>query len=78
MEMGIKMSECQAFQNPQQMPKKLRNYCFLLKIFESNSFDFDMKKKILIILKMPFLILSDVLDLTLFLISVNYFGNLSW
>ena len=47
-------------------------------IFESGAFDFNMKIKSLIILKMPFLIYSTVLDLMLVLVSVNYFGNLSW
>ena len=44
--------------------------------FES-SFDFDMNIKIPIVLKMPLLILSTI-DLMLALVSVNYFGNLSW
>ena len=34
--------------------------------------------KIVIILKMPYLILSTILDLMLLLVLVNYFGNLSW
>ena len=42
-----------------------------------NSFDFNMEMKILIILKMPFLIPSDIFDLMLVLVLVNYFGNLS-
>ena len=45
--------------------------------FESSSFDYNMKMKILIILKMPFLFLSTILDMMLGLVSVNYFGNLS-
>ena len=45
--------------------------------FESSSFDFNMKMKILIILKMPFLILSTFLDLQLVSVSGNYFGNLN-
>ena len=48
-----------------------------MKTFESSSFDFNMKMKTLIILKMPFLILSTILNLRLVLVSVNYFGNLS-
>ena len=44
--------------------------------FES-SFDFNMIMKILIILKMPFLVLATILDLMLVLVSVNYFGILS-
>ena len=42
-----------------------------------SSFDFNMKMNILIILKMPFLILSAILDMMLVLVSLNYFGNLS-
>ena len=75
----------QVCQNPQQMAKKQRSYYFLYSIIrlemliqmttsESSSFDFNLKMKILITLKMPFLILSTILDL---MISVNYFGNLS-
>ena len=45
--------------------------------FQSSSFDFNMKMKICIILKIPFLVLSTILDLTLVLVAVNYFGNLS-
>ena len=45
--------------------------------FES-SFDFNTNMRILIILKMPFLIRSTILDLMLVLVSVSYFGNLSW
>ena len=48
----------------------------MLATFESN-FDFTVNMKILIILKMPFLIILTNLDLMLILISVNYFGNLS-
>ena len=44
--------------------------------FES-SFDFNMNIKILIILKIPFLVLSTILDFMLVLVSVNYFGILS-
>ena len=43
--------------------------------FDSNSFDFNMKMNILITLKMPFLILSTILDLMLVLFLVNYFGK---
>ena len=46
--------------------------------FESSSFDFNMKMKILIVLKIPFLILPTIFDLMLVLVSVNYFGNLNW
>ena len=45
--------------------------------FESSSVDFKMKMKILIILKVPFLILSAIVDLMLVIVSVNYFGKLS-
>ena len=45
--------------------------------FESTNFDFNMKMKILVILKMQFLSLSTILDLMLFILLVNYFGNLS-
>ena len=44
--------------------------------FKGSSFEFNMKMKILIILKTPFLILSTVPDLMLVLVSVNYFDNL--
>ena len=37
------------------------------------SFDFNMKMKMLIILKMLFVILSTIFDLRLALVSVNYF-----
>ena len=52
-----------------------------MRIFKSGSFDFNMEVlkfiKILIILKMPFPILSTILVLILVLVSVNYVGNLS-
>ena len=53
------------------------NYKWQSCLLES-SFDFDMHMKILIILKVPFLILRIILDLMLVLALVNYFGNLSW
>ena len=53
------------------------NYKWQACLLES-SFDFDMHMKILIILKVPFLILRIILDLMLVLALVNYFGNLSW
>ena len=53
------------------------NYKWQACLLES-SFDFDMHMKILIILKVPFLILRIILDLLLVLALVNYFGNLSW
>ena len=45
--------------------------------FESSSFDFNIRMKILAILRMPFLILSTIPDLMFVLVSVNYFDNLS-
>ena len=44
---------------------------------ESGRFDFNMKMKIVIVLRMPFLILSTIPDLKLVFVSVNYFGRLS-
>ena len=44
--------------------------------FESR-FGFNVNMEIVIILKMPFLIISTILDLIFVLVSVNYFGNLS-
>ena len=79
------MHNKQVCQNLQQMEKKTEKLLFslpddpTLKVnFKWVSFDFNMKMKILIILKMPFLILSSISDLILFLVSVNYFGSPSW
>ena len=48
-----------------------------MKTFESSSFVFNMKMEILIILEMPFLALSTILDLMMLdLASVNYIENL--
>ena len=47
-----------------------------MKTFESISFDFNITIKFLIILKIPFLILSAILDLMLVLVSGNYLDNL--
>ena len=45
--------------------------------FESDSSNCNIEMKILIILKIPFLILSNILDFILVLVLVNYFGNIS-
>ena len=80
--MGIKMYNKQVCQNPQQMAKNWEIFFLLdnptLNANFESSFDFNMNMKILIILKMPFLVLSTILDLMLVLVSVNYFGILSW
>ena len=43
----------------------------------SSSFDFYYENENLVILKIPFLILSTIHDLMLVLVSVNYFANLN-
>ena len=72
-------------QNPQQVAKNWEIIFFPTRWFDfkcwqpcllKSSFDFEINVKILIISKMPFLILSTILDLMLALGLVNYFGNL--
>ena len=73
--MSIKMYNKQVCMNPQQMAKNWETIIFFT---QQSGFDFNMNMNILIILKMPFLIRSTILDLMLVLVSVNYFGNLTW
>ena len=86
--MCIKMYSKQVCQNPQQMAKNREILFSLLDNPTLNaylklqhlkgSFSFSMNMKFLIILKMPVLVLSTILDLMLVLVSLNTFGILGW